>query len=528
MIRYSNITAPLEFNDGWLRLWLALKMKISVSDIKDITLVKKSVDARKKSDICFVLSVNISVKNETDVLKKNKNNKNISYIKKEKYLLPQTATLPKRPVVVGFGPAGMFAALYLAQSGVKPIVLERGLDVDSRTSKVRLFWEKGELDTECNVQFGEGGAGTFSDGKLNTGVNNPLSKIVFNELVKHGAPAEILYEAKPHIGTDKLSETVKNIRKDIISMGGEVIFGARYIDYKEKDGKLCAVIYEKEGKEFIIDTDNMILATGHSARDVFYSLNNKGVILTPKNFSVGVRIEHTQEELNKSMYGEFYNHPALGAADYKIAVHDNNGRGIYSFCMCPGGTVVASSSEKNTIVTNGMSMFRRDGANANSAILVGVTPEDFGNNPLDGIAFQEKIEKAAFTAAGNRYIAPCCKVGDFLSGKETDLSGTVTPSYKPGVKLVLPDRYLPSFVCDALKFALPEFGKKISCFKNPDALLTGPETRSSSPVRILRNDKLYIDRIKGLYPAGEGAGYAGGIVTAAMDGIKCAMAVLER
>lgn len=528
MIRYSNIIAPLEYNDGWLRLYIAQKLKISVSDIKDIVLVKKSVDARKKSDIVFVLSLNISVKNETEVLKKNKNNKNVSYIKKEKYLLPLTATLPKRPVIVGFGPAGIFAALYLAQCGVRPIVLERGEDVDTRTKKVREFWQKGELDTECNVQFGEGGAGTFSDGKLNTGVNNPLSKIVFNELVRHGAPSEILYEAKPHIGTDKLSETVKNIRNDIISMGGEVIFGAKYIDYKENNGRVSAVIYEKENKEYIIDTDNLILATGHSARDVFYTLNENGILLTPKNFSVGVRIEHTQEELNKAMYGEFYNHPALCAADYKIAVHDNSGRGIYSFCMCPGGSVVASSSEKKTIVTNGMSLFSRNGENANSAILVGITPDDFGKNALDGIAFQEKIEKTAFKIAGSNYNAPCSTVGDFLNGRLSDSFGKVKPSYKPGVTPVLPDKYLPEFVCNALKFAIPEFGKKISCFKNPEALLTGPETRSSSPVRIVRNDKLHVDGVKGLYPAGEGAGYAGGIVTAAMDGIKCAMAILGR
>ena len=528
MIRYSNIIAPLEYNDGWLRLYIAQKLKISVSDIKDIVLVKKSVDARKKSDIVFVLSLNISVKNETEVLKKNKNNKNVSYIKKEKYLLPLTATLPKRPVIVGFGPAGIFAALYLAQCGVRPIVLERGEDVDTRTKKVREFWQKGELDTECNVQFGEGGAGTFSDGKLNTGVNNPLSKIVFNELVRHGAPSEILYEAKPHIGTDKLSETVKNIRNDIISMGGEVIFGAKYIDYKENNGRVSAVIYEKENKEYIIDTDNLILATGHSARDVFYTLNANGILLTPKNFSVGVRIEHTQEELNKAMYGEFYNHPALCAADYKIAVHDNSGRGIYSFCMCPGGSVVASSSEKKTIVTNGMSLFSRNGENANSAILVGITPDDFGKNALDGIAFQEKIEKTAFKIAGSNYNAPCSTVGDFLNGRLSDSFGKVKPSYKPGVTPVLPDKYLPEFVCNALKFAIPEFGKKISCFKNPEALLTGPETRSSSPVRIVRNDKLHVDGVKGLYPAGEGAGYAGGIVTAAMDGIKCAMAILGR
>ncbi len=528
MIKIANIPAPLEYNDGWLRLFSAKKLRIPVGDIKEVTIVRKSTDARKKHDIKFVLTVLLSVKNETEVLKKNSSNKDVSYYKKEKYLPAFKGSLSKRPVIVGFGPAGMFAALYLAQCGVRPIVLERGLDVDARKEKVLRFWENGILDTDCNVQFGEGGAGTFSDGKLNTGVNNPLSKIVFNELVRHGAPQEILYEAKPHIGTDKLSITVKNIRNDIIRMGGEVIFGAKFTDYRIKDNKISSVIYSKDGTENIIDTDNLVLAIGHSARDVFYKLHSNGVLLIPKNFSVGVRIEHTQEELNKSMYGDYFDHPLLPAADYKIAVHDESGRGIYSFCMCPGGSVVASSSEEKTIVTNGMSLFSRDGKNANSALLVGITPDDFGNNPLDGIEFQKRIEQKAFDVAGRNYSAPCCTVGDFLDKKLSREFKNIIPTYMPSLSPVLPDEYLPDIVCNALRFAIPQFGNKISCFKNQYATLTGPETRSSSPVRIVRNENLYIDGIKGLYPAGEGAGYAGGIVTAAMDGIKCAMAIMGR
>ena len=529
MIRYTNINAPLSFDTEWIKQFLASKLRISQSDIADIKLIKKSIDARKKSDIKFVLSVMTEVKNEAAVLKKNRNNKSVSAAHPERYTLPKPAAISKRPVVVGFGPAGMFAALYLAQCGARPIVLERGLDVDSRIEKVRLFWESGVLDEECNVQFGEGGAGTFSDGKLNTGVNSPLSRIVFSELVRHGAPAEILYEAKPHIGTDKLSETVKNIRNDIISLGGEVIFGAKFTDFSEKNGKISSVTYKKDGTENKIDTDNVILAIGHSARDVFDMLKNKSVDMEAKNFSVGVRIEHTQQELNRSMYGEFYNHPALGSADYKLSVHTPDNRGIYTFCMCPGGSVVASSSEKNSIVTNGMSLFARNGINANSALLVSVTPDDFSDTDvMAGTVFQERIEKAAYAAAGGGYKAPVCLAGDFLNHKVSTGFKSVQPSYRPGTAFVLPDEYLPDFVCSALRYSLPQFSKKIECFNNPDAVLTGPETRSSSPVRILRDESLCALKLRGLYPCGEGAGYAGGIVTAAMDGLKCAMAVLGR
>lgn len=529
MIKYTNINAPLSFDAEWIKRFLAAKLRISQSDITEIKLIKKSVDARKKSDIIFVLSVMAKIKNEAGVLKRNRNNKSVSTVKPKQYTLPKPSAISKRPVIVGFGPAGMFAALYLAECGARPIVLERGLDVDSRIEKVKHFWQNGILDEDCNVQFGEGGAGTFSDGKLNTGVNNPLSRIVFNELVRHGAPDEILYEAKPHIGTDRLSETVRNIREDIISLGGEVIFGAKFTDFTESCGKITSVIYKKNGAEYKIDTDNVILAIGHSARDVFYMLKYKGIDMEAKNFSVGVRIEHTQQELNRCMYGELCKHPALGAADYKLAVHTTDNRGVYTFCMCPGGSVVASSSEKKSIVTNGMSLFARNGTNANSALLVGVTPDDFSDNDvMAGAAFQEKIEKAAYAAAGGEYKAPVCLAGDFLKHKVSYEFKSVQPTYRPGTAFVLPDEYLPEFVCSALRFALPQFGKKIECFNNSDAVLTGPETRSSSPVRILRNESLYALRLRGLYPCGEGAGYAGGIVTAAMDGLKCAMAILGR
>ena len=334
MIKYSNIKMPPEHTINDITAFIGKKLKTSQPDPSRLKIIKKSVDARHKDDIHFVYTVAFASENENALLKKNSGNKNISPYKEIPYSLPQRAKLSKRPVIVGFGPAGMFAALYLAQCGVRPIVLERGLDVDSRKEKVRTFWEKGILDTECNVQFGEGGAGTFSDGKLNTGVNNPLSKTVFEEFVRHGAPEEIMYEAKPHIGTDKLSETVKNIRNDIISLGGEVIFGAKFCGYDTENGRIKAISYIKNDTEITIETDNVILAIGHSARDVFYMLKNRNVTMQPKNFSVGVRIEHKQSDLDRSMYGEMSGHPSLPAADYKLSVHDKNGRGIYTFCMC--------------------------------------------------------------------------------------------------------------------------------------------------------------------------------------------------
>ncbi len=529
MIKYSNIKMPLEHTNDDIAAFINKKIKSVRLKASELKIIKRSVDARHKDDIHFVYAVAFSCDNENSIIRKNTGNKNISLYKEVPYSLPKKATLSKRPVIIGFGPAGMFAALYLAQCGVRPIVLERGLDVDSRKEKVRLFWEKGILDTECNVQFGEGGAGTFSDGKLNTGVNDPLSRIVFEELVRHGAPEEIIYDAKPHIGTDKLSETVKSIRNDIISLGGEVIFGAKFTGYDTENNRVKSVTYEKDGAECTVETDKAILAIGHSARDVFYMLKNRNVTMQAKNFSVGVRIEHRQRDLDRSMYGDMSGHPALPAADYKLSVHDETGRGIYTFCMCPGGVVTASSSEEETIVTNGMSYYARNGENANSAVLVGITPDDFDKDDImGGIELQRKIEKAAYKAAGGNYKAPVALVGDFLDKHTSDKFGNVTPTYPIGTAFALPDEYLPDFVCDALRYALPQFAKKISCFGLPDAVMTGPETRSSSPVRIVRDNTLSSVSVKGLYPCGEGAGYAGGIVTAAMDGLRCAMAVLGR
>ncbi len=529
MIKYSNIKMPLEHTTGDIATFISKKLKLEKLKPTDIKIIRRSVDARHKDDIHFVYTVAFQYDNENGILKKNTGNKNVSLYKETPYSLPRKAQLSNRPVIIGFGPAGMFAALYLAQCGVRPIVLERGLDVDSRKEKVRLFWEKGILDTECNVQFGEGGAGTFSDGKLNTGVNDPLSRIVFEEFVRHGAPEEIMYDAKPHIGTDKLSATVKNIRNDIVSLGGDVIFGAKFCGYDTENGRIKAISYIKSNTEITIETDNVILAIGHSARDVFYLLKNRNVTMQAKNFSIGVRIEHKQSDLDRSMYGNMSGHPALPPADYKLSVHDETGRGIYTFCMCPGGVVTASSSEENTIVTNGMSYYARNGENANSAVLVGIIPDDFDKDDImAGVELQQKIEKAAYKAAGGNYKAPVSLVGDFLSKRTSEKFGNVTPSYPIGTKFVPPDEYLPDFVCDALRFALPQFAKKISCFGLPDAVMTGPETRSSSPVRIVRDKNLSSVSVKGLYPCGEGAGYAGGIVTAAMDGLRCAMAVLGR
>ncbi len=529
MYKYSDINAPINYNDEWLTEYIAAKLKIAPKELVGLTLLKKSVDARKKDDIHFVLSVAFDLtdkKREKELLK---HNKKLSVYTPQVWKAPAAGSLKKRPIVVGFGPAGMFAALYLAQCGVKPIVLERGDDADRRGEKVKLFCKTGVLDEESNVQFGEGGAGTFSDGKLTTGINSPLTFTVFSELVRHGAPREIMYQSKPHIGTDKLRETVKSIRRDIIAMGGEVIFGARFNDFALTGSKICSASYIKDNTEYTVETDSIILACGHSARDVFYLMRDKGIMLEQKNFSVGMRIEHTQEQLNRSMYGEYYAEKALGAADYKLAVHLPNGRGVYSFCMCPGGSVIASSSEKESIVTNGMSNFARDGKNANSALLVGVVPSDFGSNEITaGIEFQRKIERAAFFAAGADYSAPVTTLGAFTENTLPRSFGKTEPSYRPGTRFVRPEEYLPEFVCSSLRCALGLFGRKISCFKDPDAVLTGPETRSSSPIRITRSNDLQSVSAAGLYPCGEGAGYAGGIVTAAIDGIKCAMAVMGR
>lgn len=529
MIKISNLSLPPDHSEGDIKAAVSGKIKCAEKDIKQLIILKKSLDARKKLDIHYIITVAAEVKNEAAILKRTKNAEPYTPFSP---LRITRKTLKTRPVVVGFGPAGIFAALILAKAGANPIVLERGMDADSRKKKTDLFWQGGEPDEECNVQFGEGGAGAFSDGKLNTGTHSLLINQVLKELADCGAPPEILYMAKPHIGTDKLLVTVKNIREKIKSLGGEVIFGAKLCDFTIKNGAIYSCTYrerQKNGEKKELQTNNLVLATGHSARDVFKLLVDKGVEVEQKPFSVGMRIEHLQSDLNISMYGENAPLHILPPADYKLAVHLENGRGVYTFCMCPGGSVVASASEKETIVTNGMSCYKRDGKNANSAVLVGVTPADFPDKtPLSGVNFQQKIEQAAFKAAGSNYSAPCTTTGIVMGTAKTFEIGKIHPSYLPKTTYADPREYLPEYAVDSIAKALPLFAKKISCFSQNDAILTGPETRSSSPVRITRDDTLQSVSVKGIYPCGEGAGYAGGIVSSAVDGIKCALAILEK
>ncbi|MBQ1388362.1 MAG: FAD-binding protein [Clostridia bacterium] len=523
MIRINELKLPLDYTDDMLKKAAAKAINIDMSKIKNIKLVKRSVDARHKDSIMFTASVETELSiDENSVLRRSRSNK-ISKAERYVYRFPEGRVFSQPPVIVGAGPAGLFAALVLAQAGHCPILIERGKSVDERTNDTEMYWSSGVLNTESNVQFGEGGAGAFSDGKLNTGTKDPRCRKVLEEFVLHGAPEEILWKAKPHIGTDNLKPTVKSIRNDIISLGGQVLFSTKLIDINVKNGKAVGAVVEHDGVSRVISTEHIILAIGHSARDTFDMLYDRGFAMEAKPFSVGVRIEHLQEQVNRSQYGAFFDHPRLGAADYKLNVHLMSGRGVYTFCMCPGGYVVASASEEGTIVTNGMSEFARNGKNANSALLVGVSPSDYGSeSPLAGIDFQRKIERAAFAAGGAGGKAPCTRVGDFLNRKKSSSFGSVLPTYRPGVEFALPDDYLPGYVCESLREGIAILEKRLHGFSDPDALLTGAETRSSSPVRILRSDNLSSLNVEGVFPCGEGAGYAGGIVSAAADGIRCA------
>ena len=431
-----------------------------------------------------------------------------------------------QPVIIGAGPAGLFSALIFVENGIKPILIERGKKVEDRVKDIEEFINNRKFNSKSNIQFGEGGAGTFSDGKLNTGNSSIYSRKVLEEFVKFGAPKEIMYVAKPHLGTDNLVKIIKNIREYILQQGGQMFFEEEVIDFEIEKGQIKSVITDQKRK---IKTDSVILAIGHSARDTFKKLNELGVKIAPKNFAVGVRIEHLQKDINIAQYGN-KTKLRLGSADYKLVYHASNGRTCYTFCMCPGGKVMASNSEESSIVTNGMSNFARDGENANSALLVNISIEDFyKESPLDGMYFQEELEKKAFELGGKNYNAPIQRVEDFLENKTTTNLGKIKPTYMPGVTFANLNEILPEFVSNTLKEGLTELDQKLHGFAEHDAIMTGVETRSSSPVQITRDkETMNSINVQGLYPCGEGAGYAGGIMTAAIDGIKCAIKIIEK
>lgn len=526
MLRVSNIKLSIDDDKSKIKSTLLKKLKIKEKELVKYFIYKESIDARKRGKIDFVYTVDVVVNNEGKLLKKKL--KDVVEIKQREYIGVDSGhnKLENRPVVIGSGPAGLFASLVLAQRGYMPIMLERGLDVDKRTRDINNFWTDRSFKNNSNVQFGEGGAGTFSDGKLTTRIKDIRCRKVLEEFVNFGAPDEILYSNKPHVGTDILKNVVKNIREEIIRLGGTVKFDAKVTQINVENSKIKSVVINDKDT---IETNVVILAIGHSARDTYEMLYENGIKIIQKPFAIGARIEHPQILINKSQYKEFYNHKRLGAADYKLIEHTSNGRTAYTFCMCPGGTVIASASQEGEVVTNGMSEHARDKQNANSAFLVNVKPSDFGSDhPLAGIEFQRKYEKLAYEIGGRNYNAPVQLVGDFLQDKISTELGTVEPSYKPGYTFANLKDCLPEFVCETMKEALPKLDKKLNGFSMYDAVLTGVETRSSAPIRIVRDEEtLESVSIEKLYPCGEGAGYAGGIVTAAVDGIKCAEKIIE-
>ena len=526
-IRINNITLGLDDDLNLIKKKVSKKLRVSIDEIKDLKIIKESLDARNKENIKFTYAVEVNHKNEEKLVERlHDKDVRIDNSKYEPDVEPGDIKLNSRPVVVGFGPAGIFAALMLAEKGYKPLVIERGEDVDKRTETVDEFWKTGKLNLNSNVQYGEGGAGAFSDGKLTTRIKDKRCDYVLEELVKAGAPSEITYVAKPHVGTDLLKGVVKNIREKIIDLGGEVMFSSKLEYINDEDGKIKSIIVN--GKE--IPCEALVLAIGHSARDTYEMLHKINVKMEPKPFAVGVRIEHPQEVINKSQYGKQYKHPRLGTADYKLTYQCKTiKRGVYSFCMCPGGVVVAAASEEGRLVCNGMSYHARDLENSNSALVVTVNPDDFEDKSvLGGIEFQRKYEELAYKLGGNNYNAPIQLLGDFMKDKKSEAIGTVNPGYKPGYKLVDLRECLPPFVVEAIKEAIPNFDRKIKGYGMNDAVLTGIETRTSAPIRMTRDENLESISLKGLYPCGEGAGFAGGIISAAVDGIKVAERIIEK
>lgn len=527
MLRLSEIKLPLDHTDEDLHTAVLKKLRLKAADLTSYSVFKRSYDARKRGEIRLVYIVDVETPKQKQLLGRFKNDSHVKPTPDTSYHYVAAApdALEHRPVVIGNGPCGMFAGLLLAQMGFKPIILERGKAVHERSVDTFGFWSKRKFKPESNAQFGEGGAGTFSDGKLYSRIKdtNHHGRKVLQELVNAGAAPEILYVNKPHIGTYRLVKIVENLRNTILSLGGEVRFETRVEDIDIEDHQVRGVTLANGD---YIRTDHVVLAVGHSARDTFEMLHRRGVYIEPKPFSIGFRVEHPQPLIDTCRLGKQAGHPMLGAADYKLVHHCSNGRSVYSFCMCPGGQVVAATSETGRVVTNGMSQYERSGKNANSGIVVGITPEaDYPNGPLAGIALQRQLESRAFELGGSTYEAPGQLVGDFLAGQPSTQLGSVKPTYRPGVHLCDLSPSLPTYAIEAIREAIPVFDKKIPGFAMHDAVLTGVETRTSSPIRIKRGDDFQSLNTKGLYPAGEGAGYAGGILSAGVDGIKVAEAV---
>jgi uncharacterized protein len=537
MLRITEIKLPVEnapslsHETDTIKVAVIKKLAINAADLLEVSIFKRGLDARKSNNILFVYSLDVEVKNEAKLLAKFARDPHVKPAPdtEYKFVASASAQLKLRPIVVGFGPAGIFAALILAQSGFKPIVLERGKAVRERTKDTWDFWRKSKLNPESNVQFGEGGAGTFSDGKLWSQIKDPkhYGRKVLQEFVKAGAPPEILYVSHPHIGTFRLVGMVEEMRNNIIALGGEIRFDSRVDDIEIANNEVQAVVLANGER---IATNHLVLAVGHSARDTFEMIHRKNIYIEAKPFSIGFRIEHPQNLIDKARYGNSYSEDILsklGSAEYKLVHHASNGRSVYSFCMCPGGTVVASASEEGCVVTNGMSQYSRNERNANAGIVVGISPEiDYPDNPLAGMQLQRDLEAKAYALGGNTYAAPGQLIGDFLNNIPSTKFGEVLPSYTPGVHLTNLETALPEFAITAIREAIPEFAKQIKGYDLADGILTGVETRTSSPIRIKRDDEtLQSINTKGLYPCGEGAGYAGGILSAGVDGIRVAEAV---
>ncbi|HUW38846.1 MAG TPA: NAD(P)/FAD-dependent oxidoreductase [Rhodocyclaceae bacterium] len=530
MLRLTEVKLPLDHPESEIRAAIVRRLGIAAADLVAYSVFRRGIDARKSAAIAFIYTLDVELRDEAGVLAALKDDRHVAVAPDTGYRFVARATpgLQSRPVVIGTGPCGLFAGLLLAQMGFRPIILERGKPVRERTKDTFGLWRQGRLDPESNVQFGEGGAGTFSDGKLHSQIKDPgqRGRKVLTEFVAAGAPAEILYLSKPHVGTFRLVAVVEHMRAAIVALGGEIRFRSKVedldIEASAGGGRIRGVLLAGGER---IPCDHVVLAVGHSARDTFQMLFDRGVAIEAKPFSIGLRIEHPQSLIDRARFGKHAGHPLLGAADYKLVHHARNGRSVYSFCMCPGGTVVAAASEPGRVVTNGMSQYSRNERNANSAIVVGVTPADYPGHPLAGVAFQRHWEERAFAAGGANYAAPAQRLGDFLKGVPSAASGSVLPSYRPGVLMTDLADCLPDYAVAALREAIPAFDRQIRGFAQDDALLTGVETRTSSPIRIRRGEDYQSVNIRGLYPAGEGAGYAGGILSAAVDGIKVAEAV---